>query len=187
MNFKYWWHTNGCPNPKTLQRKNWNLKMSFICNACKLGCCIFRWCGLKRMDVFGLSILTALKPTLIEENWHVLVVIHGGSDGKESTCNVGDLGSTPGLSRYPGEENGYPLQYSGLENLMDYTVRGVAKSQTWLSDSHFHLVVRGVHRNKKKRERNTGPARRKYQAKNGRNVCIDNLLKLTLSKITGLS
>ena len=35
--------------------------------------------------------------------------------GKESTCNVGDLGSIPGLGRYPGEENGYPLQYSGLK------------------------------------------------------------------------
>ena len=125
--------------------------MSFICNACKLGWCIFRWRGLKRIDVFGLSILTALEPTLIEENWHVLVVIHGGSDGKESTCNVGDLGSTPRLSRSPGEENGYPLQYPGLENLMDYTVCGVAKSQTWLSDSRFHLVVRGVHSNKKKK------------------------------------
>ena len=39
-----------------------------------------------------------------------------GSAGKESTCNVGDLGSIPGLGRSPGEGNGYPLQYSGLEN-----------------------------------------------------------------------
>ena len=43
----------------------------------------------------------------------------GGSAGKESTCNVGDLGSIPGLGRCPGEGNGYPLQYSGLENSMD--------------------------------------------------------------------
>ena len=41
----------------------------------------------------------------------------GGSVGKESACNVGDLGSIPGLGRSPGEGNGYPLQYSGLENL----------------------------------------------------------------------
>ena len=61
----------------------------------------------------------------------------GGSAGKESACNVGDLGSTPRLGRSPGEGNGYPLQYSGLENSMDCTIRGVAKSQTWLSD--FHL------------------------------------------------
>ena len=42
-----------------------------------------------------------------------------GSAGKESTCNVGDLGSIPGLGRSPGEGKGYPLQYSGPENSMD--------------------------------------------------------------------
>ena len=41
-----------------------------------------------------------------------------------------DTWAHPGLRRYPGEENGYPLQYSGLENFMDCTVQGVAKSQT---------------------------------------------------------
>ena len=54
----------------------------------------------------------------------------GGSDGKESACNAGDLGSSPGLERSPGEGNGYPCQYSGLENSMDSTVHGVAKSRT---------------------------------------------------------
>ena len=43
----------------------------------------------------------------------------GGSVSKESTCNVGDLGSIPGLGRSTGERKGYPLQYSGLENSMD--------------------------------------------------------------------
>ena len=43
-----------------------------------------------------------------------------GSAGKESTCSVGDLGLIPGLGRAPGEGKGYPLQYSGLENSMDY-------------------------------------------------------------------
>ena len=43
----------------------------------------------------------------------------GGSDGKESACNVGDPGSTPGSGRFPGEGNGNPLQYSCLENPMD--------------------------------------------------------------------
>ena len=57
-----------------------------------------------------------------------------GSAGKESTCNVGDLGLIPGLGRSPGEGKGYPLQYSGLENSMDYIVHGVAKSWTRLSD-----------------------------------------------------
>ena len=46
------------------------------------------------------------------------------SAGKESACNVGDLGSIPGLGRSPGEGKGYPLQYSGLENSMDYIVHG---------------------------------------------------------------
>ena len=52
------------------------------------------------------------------------------SAGKVSACNAGDLGSIPGLGRYPGERKGYPLQYSGLENSMEYTVHGVAKGQT---------------------------------------------------------
>ena len=59
----------------------------------------------------------------------------GGSDGKESVCNTGDLGSIPGSGKFPGEGNGYPLQYSFLENSMDRgawwaAVRGIAKSQT---------------------------------------------------------
>ena len=54
----------------------------------------------------------------------------GSSVGKESTFNAGDLGLIPSLGRSPGEQKGYPLQYSGLENSMDYTVHGVAKSQT---------------------------------------------------------
>ena len=43
----------------------------------------------------------------------------GGSDGKESTCNVGDLDSIPGLGRSPGEGHDHPLRYSCLENAMD--------------------------------------------------------------------
>ena len=62
----------------------------------------------------------------------------GGSGGKESVYNVGDLDSIPGLGRSPGEGNGYPLQYSGLENSMDCIVHGVAKSRTQLSDFHLH-------------------------------------------------
>jgi len=45
-----------------------------------------------------------------------------GSAGKESACNVGNLGSIPGLGRSPGEGKGYPLQYSGLENSMDLSM-----------------------------------------------------------------
>ena len=52
----------------------------------------------------------------------------GGSAGKESTYNARDLASIPVLGRSPGEGKGYPLQYSGLENSMDCTVHGLAKS-----------------------------------------------------------
>ena len=60
-----------------------------------------------------------------------------GSDGKESACSEGDLGLIPGLGRSPGEGNGYPVPFSGLENSMDCIVIGVAKSRTRLSDFHF--------------------------------------------------
>ena len=65
-----------------------------------------------------------------------------GSDSKESACSAGDLGSIPGLGRSSGEGNGYPLQYSCLENPMNRgawqnTVHGAAKSQTRLSDFTF--------------------------------------------------
>ena len=66
---------------------------------------------------------------------HQDITIPGGSEGKEFTCSVGDLGSVPRLGRSLGEGNGYPLQYSCLGKSMDRgawqaTVHGVAKSQT---------------------------------------------------------
>ena len=68
----------------------------------------------------------------------------GRSVCKESACNAGDPNFIPGLGRSPGEENDYPLQYSGLENSMDRgacqaTVHGVAKSWTQLSDISFRF------------------------------------------------
>ena len=81
-----------------------------------------------------------------EVHFHYYIVFHcmyiqsfpGGSDGKESACNAGNLGSIPGSGRSPGEENGNPLQHSCLENSMDrgaweVIVDGVTKSQTQLS------------------------------------------------------
>ena len=58
---------------------------------------------------------------------------------KEFACNAGDPSSIPGLGRSAGEGIGDPLPYSGLENSMDCIVHGVAKSQTQLSDFHFHF------------------------------------------------
>ena len=66
----------------------------------------------------------------------------GGSAGKESACNVGDLVSILGLGRSPGEGKGDPLPYSGLENSMDYIVHGVTKSWTQLSNIDFHFFGR---------------------------------------------
>ena len=54
----------------------------------------------------------------------------GGSAGKESARNAGDLGVIPGLGISPGEGKGYPLQYSGRENSMNCIVLGVAKNRT---------------------------------------------------------
>ena len=68
----------------------------------------------------------------------IYIVFPRGSDDKESAHNEKALGSTPGLGRFPREGNGYPLQYSCLENSMDRgawwaMVYWVAKSQTQLS------------------------------------------------------
>ena len=65
----------------------------------------------------------------------------GGSAGKESACKVGDLGLIPGLGRCPGEWNGCPVWYSGLENSVDCIDHGVAKSRTRLSTFHFHFSL----------------------------------------------
>ena len=77
---------------------------------------------IKRRLLFGRKALTNLG-------------FPGGSDGQETTCNVGDLGSIPELEKFPGEGNGNPLQHSCLENSMDRgtwwaPVHGAAKSQT---------------------------------------------------------
>ena len=68
----------------------------------------------------------------------------GGSDSKELDCSSGDKDLIPDLERSPGEGNGYPLQYSCLENSMDRgavqaTDHGVSKNQTRLNDIHFCL------------------------------------------------
>ena len=75
-----------------------------------------------------------------QAGWFLQFHFSCGSVGKESACNVGDLGSNPGLGRSPGEWKGYPRQYSGLENSMDYspwghkeldTTEGLSLSVIW--------------------------------------------------------
>ena len=101
---------------------------------------------LSMCDIFSASLiaqlvknLPAMQETLVqllvgEIHWRrdrlptsVFLGFPCGSAGKESACNAGDLGLIPGLGRSAGEENGYPLQYSGLENSMDCIVHGVPK------------------------------------------------------------
>ena len=64
----------------------------------------------------------------------------GGTAGKESACNVGDLAWIPGLGRSPREGKGYPLQYSGLENSMACIVHGVTELDTTERLFHFHFL-----------------------------------------------
>ena len=75
----------------------------------------------------------------IKDSWNGMEGFPGGSDGKESACNAGDLSSIPGLGRSPGGGRGNPLQYSCLENLHGQrtwpcAVHRVTKSQTQLSN-----------------------------------------------------
>ena len=84
-----------------------------------------------------MQVKTSIPPT--EGPFGIWMDFPGGSDSKESAFSAGDPGSIPGSGRSPGEENGYPLQYSCLENSMDRgawwaTVHGVTKSQTQLSN-----------------------------------------------------
>ena len=100
-------------------------------------------------ELCGILFITAISfmgtPSLWKNSQRSCLQIHsplgfpGGSNGKESACSVGDLGSIPGLGRSPGEGKGNPLHYACLENPMDEgawsaTVHGVTKSRTWLSD-----------------------------------------------------
>ena len=73
-------------------------------------------------------------------------VFPGGSDGKESACNTGDLSSIPGWVRTPGEGNGNPLQYFCLENSMDrgawpgYGPWGLKESDMTEAAEHTHRL-----------------------------------------------
>ena len=69
----------------------------------------------------------------------LLSAFPGGSDGKESSGNVGDLGSIPGLGRSPGEGNVYPLQYSGLGNSMDYISKRFGHD--WVTFTSLFMLI----------------------------------------------
>ena len=66
----------------------------------------------------------------------------GGSAGKESICNAGNLGLIPGLGGSPGEGNSYPVQYSGIENSMDCIIHGATKSwTTQMVNTEIRLII----------------------------------------------
>ena len=77
--------------------------------------------------------------TVSKSSYDLYLSFPCGSVGKESTCNAGDLGLTPGLGRSPGEGKGYPLQYPGLETILSCRVHGVTKSRTQQRLSHMYL------------------------------------------------
>ena len=96
---------------------------------------LFQWVGFSHQVAKALELQLKLQSF----QFKVEMGFPGGSDGKESACNAGDLGSIPGLGRSPREGNDNPLQYTCLENPMgrgawQATVHGVTKSWTWLSD-----------------------------------------------------
>ena len=78
--------------------------------------------------------------SLPKNTWKICTTMGfpGGSAGKESAGNVGDLGSIPGLRRSPEEGNSYPLQYSGLENSMDSSPRGHKAGHKWVTSFMYH-------------------------------------------------
>ena len=95
---------------------------------------IYIWIHIQQISKFWINELLQVYKC------QLLLGFPGGSDGKESACNAGDLGLIPGFGRSSGKGNAYSLQYSCLENSMDReacwaTVHGVAKSWTWLSST----------------------------------------------------
>ena len=108
-----------------------------------------------RMDWFDLLAVQGTHKSLLQHHSSKASILQhfpGGSEGKEYACNVGNPGLIPGLGSSPREGNGYPLQYSCLENSMDRgswqaTVHGIAKNQTRLSDLTLsHLAFFGLPR-----------------------------------------
>ena len=91
-------------------------------------------CVLRRNETYVYTKTSSYKLDLkggrVLKRWinklgYIHISFPSSSASKESTCNAGDLGSIPELARSPREGNGYPCQYSGLENSMDYAYTGI--------------------------------------------------------------
>ena len=134
------WKQPRCPSTKEWIKKLWQIYIIEYYSAIKRNVfesVLVRWLNLEPVIQTEVSQKETIK-------YCILTHIHGtfpdSSVGKESTCNAGNPGLIPGSGRSPGEGNSYPLQYSGLENSMDYIVHGVAKSWTRLSNFHIHII-----------------------------------------------
>ena len=117
----------------------------FLCVVCAQSCLTF--CDLMDWGLPGSSVHRSSQARILE--WVTVSYFGGscGSDGKESACNVGNLGSIPGSGRSPGERNGNPLQYtcwkiSWTEEPARLQSMG-SQSRTWLSDFTFTFPTQG--------------------------------------------
>ena len=111
------------------------IKSSFVIPPCLW---VFTWCRFSPRDALKIFCWCLGNHLSIKSGFEKSSCgFPDSSVGKESACNAGDPSSIPGLGRSAGEGIGYPLQYSGLENSMDYSP-WTHKERTWLSD--FHLT-----------------------------------------------
>ena len=132
MNIKNNIHTTWCPKNTFTSKSGKPTLKSHSCHRCCVHTRNWSWDNL--------TLQTLPMRFLFSFLFQWLQGFPGGSAGKGSACNVGDLGLIPGLGRSPGEGNSYPLQYSGLENPVDCVVHGAAESDSteWLP---FSLTV----------------------------------------------
>ena len=140
-----YWSGLSFPSPGDLPRTGMDLASPASAGRCLTTSVTWWACNRDYISYFYLFLL---EDKLFEDKNCVLAIskhltfkvgFPGGSEGKESACNAGDLGLIPGLGRSPGEGNGNPLQYSCLESPMDRgawwpIVHGITKSWTQLSD-----------------------------------------------------
>ena len=131
----------GKEEPKgTTRERKWNNRKVVHGMSC---CDVVRGRGTSKLACYGLREWDWRSRTHHKQRTQVKI-LPAGSDGKQSACNVGDLGLNPGLGRSPGGGHGNPLQYSFLENpygwrnLVDYSLWGCKESKMteWLSIAH---------------------------------------------------
>ena len=133
----YWWEESWCVTPDPHDHSHFPNILDELC--------LQR--GIKFLGAtFGLITLilpeSGIFSSSIPNSRPLRLGFPGGSDGKESACDGGDLGSIPGLGSSPGEGKGYPLfllgEFQGQRSLVGYSPWRVTKSQKQVSDFHFN-------------------------------------------------